>query len=686
MAGRPISIAILANAAQAKREFGDVADSAEKSTGRLRSSIGTAGKLLATGLGAGLVAAGVAGVKFAQAAIEDEKAASRMAQTFTKAAGATKQQIAATEDWITKQGKALGVADDDLRPALSRLVTATKDVGEAQKLTSLAMDVSAGSGKSLEQVSTAIMKAQNGQVSSLSRLGINTKNAAGETISMAEATKRMADTFGGAAQKNADTLGGRIDRLKLMASEAGESIGSKMLPYIERFATFIMDKAVPAAQRIAGDLKERFGPAFSAVAGFVKDQLIPALRDLAEKWIEGARKAFENIKAAMDRNKGTIDGLKAAFSAVWGFIKSNLLPLLGRFYETVLPAIGKAIGVVIDGISLWMEIFRTLWNKVLQPVVQLILRAFGSLLDAWGSLLGALGKVPGFEWAKAAGDKMKVAADQARGLAKNIKDIPPFKQVTVATKYTYSGLRGPGGSGSTRGRDDDFSPRTAYDLGKQTGDALATGFTSTLGRAKASGDKVGQKVLEGIRNRLDDARDLRASILSLRDTLAGGLTGDLFGAAGDEEGTALDKFRASLTAAKTTAKEVAAAVRKLLDAKVSTGFLNSLISSGNTELIVQLAGAPDVRSLASMYEDVIKENEDTGRLVAEQVIGTRLDSVNATIRDLTERLDRRDEQHARERRQPVKVEFTAEQLHQLERGRRIAADLRAYTTAGGQAS
>ena len=143
-----ISIAILANAAQAKREIGSVSDTAEKSTGRLRNSIGKAGKVIALGLGAGLVGAAAAGKEFAQAAIEDEKSAARMAQTFTKAAGATKGQIAATESWITAQGKALGVADDDLRPALSRLVTATKDVGKAQKLTKLAMDISAGSGKS----------------------------------------------------------------------------------------------------------------------------------------------------------------------------------------------------------------------------------------------------------------------------------------------------------------------------------------------------------------------------------------------------------------------------------------------------------------------------------------------------------------------------------------------------------
>lgn len=454
MAG-PIRIQVETDARRAAGEL----DNLSNKSGRLSGTLKTLAKGALLGLGAGLVAAAAGAAKLAQGAIEDEQAASRMAQTFKKAAGATNAQVAATEDWITAQGKALGVADDDLRPALGRLVAATKDVDKAQRLASLAMDVSAGTGKSLEQVSTALAKAQNGQTAGLSRLGISTKNASGDVIGMEEATRRLADTFGGAAQKNADTLGGRIDRLKLMASEAGETLGSKMLPYIERFATFLTDKAIPAAQRIAGELSDRFGPTISAISGFLTGQLIPAIRDLVEKWLAGAKGAFDNIKAAMDRNSDTIAELKDWFSALWGFIRDSLLPLLGRFYQTVLPAIGDAIGILIDGVKVLMEVFRFLWNNVLQPIIKLMLNGFASVLDGWGALLRALGKVPGFEWAKEAGDKMSAAAQQARNLADDINKIPPRKEVTVNVTYTYSGLRGPGGQGPTRGRDDEYAPR-----------------------------------------------------------------------------------------------------------------------------------------------------------------------------------------------------------------------------------
>ena len=50
---------------------------------------------------------------------------------------------------------------------MGKLVAATGDVAKAQDLASLAMDVSAGSGKSLDAVTMALVRAQNGSVAVL---------------------------------------------------------------------------------------------------------------------------------------------------------------------------------------------------------------------------------------------------------------------------------------------------------------------------------------------------------------------------------------------------------------------------------------------------------------------------------------------------------------------------------------
>lgn len=276
MAG-PIRISILADGSRARREMG--------STGRVGTSMGRtlakAGRIAAVGLGVGLTAAAAAGVKFVEAAAEDEKAAKLLEGQLKRNAGATDAQVASTERWITAQGKALGVTDDELRPALSKLVTATHDVGKAQDLATIAMDASAATGKDLNTVSLALMKAQNGQVSSLSRLGINTKNAAGETLTMSAVTKRMAEQFGGAAQERAGTLSGRLDRLKVTLSETAEAVGKELLPVVADLAPFIL-KGV------------------QATIAWGKTNIVPKLRDLA-KWV-GTNKAEIGDMAATVRD------------------------------------------------------------------------------------------------------------------------------------------------------------------------------------------------------------------------------------------------------------------------------------------------------------------------------------------------------------------------------------------------
>lgn len=229
MAGRRITIEFLG-----KDSTGPSVSAVEKRYGKLGSRLDKVGHRAGQVLAVGLLAAGAAAVKMGQAAVTDEAAASKLAQTLKTAAGATKGQVAATEEWITAQGKSLGISDDELRPALGRLAVATKDVGKAQKLASLAMDISAGSGKSLEAVSTALGKAQNGNVGALGRLGIKTKDVHGKTLSLEQITKNLAETYNGAASKAADTNAGKQKKLSVAFGELQEEIGAKLLPVMQK--------------------------------------------------------------------------------------------------------------------------------------------------------------------------------------------------------------------------------------------------------------------------------------------------------------------------------------------------------------------------------------------------------------------------------------------------------------------
>jgi hypothetical protein len=196
--------------------------------------------LPATAAVAGLAAAGYDAV---QAAIEDAAAQSELARTLKQSTGATDDAIKATEDWISAQGRALGVADDDLRPALAKLTRQTGSVEKAQKALALSMDIAAATGKPLSAVSTSIEKALGGQTNALAKLDPSLRALIKDGMSASEAMAALNEKFGGAAQEAAGTTAGQFKRASLAFAETKESIGAalipvleKMLPYLTKFA------------------------------------------------------------------------------------------------------------------------------------------------------------------------------------------------------------------------------------------------------------------------------------------------------------------------------------------------------------------------------------------------------------------------------------------------------------------
>ena len=205
-----------------------------------------AGKAFALAGAAAVAYAGKLAIDGVKAAIEDEAAQAKLATTLQNVTGATDGAIKSTEDYILQTSLAFGVTDTDLRPSLERLVRATKDVEAAQKLQSLALDISAGSGKSLEAVTNGLAKAAEGQTTALGKLGVGISAADLKTMDLNSITQRLSDTFGGQAQAKTETYQGKMDKLKVAFDEAKESVGTALLPIITKLADYISTNMVPA--------------------------------------------------------------------------------------------------------------------------------------------------------------------------------------------------------------------------------------------------------------------------------------------------------------------------------------------------------------------------------------------------------------------------------------------------------
>lgn len=223
----------------ADNDVGGFAGSLEKFSAR-------AGKAFALAGAAAVAYAGKLAIDGVKAAIEDEAAQAKLATTLQNVTGATDGAIKSTEDYILQTSLAFGVTDEELRPSLERLVRATKDVEAAQKLQSLALDISAGSGKSLEAVTNGLAKAAEGQTTALGKLGVGISAADLKTMDLNSITQKLSDTFGGQAQAKTETYQGKMDKLKVAFDEAKESVGAALLPIITKLADYISTNMVPA--------------------------------------------------------------------------------------------------------------------------------------------------------------------------------------------------------------------------------------------------------------------------------------------------------------------------------------------------------------------------------------------------------------------------------------------------------
>jgi hypothetical protein len=334
MAGnRTLKLSILADVDDLNKKLkaanGDVENSATQLE-KFGKVAGAAFLAAAAAAGAYAVKIGVDGVK---AALADEQSQVRLASALENATGATKAQIAATEQSIDKMARATGVADDSLRPALARLALSTNSTSKAQELLALALDISTQTGKPLEGVANALGKAYDGNTAALGKLGVGLSSAELKAMSFTDVQTKLSDLFGGAAAKNAETFQGRVNRLKIAFDEGVEAIGYQLLPIIEKLIAIIVDKVVPNFQR------------------FIK--------------------LFDPLKEAIDRNKDS-------FQALGNFIVDYIVPVFTVALAGAISFVAKVAGGVVDIVGGIINVIRTLVSGAIDGINAMI-KAYNSV-------------------------------------------------------------------------------------------------------------------------------------------------------------------------------------------------------------------------------------------------------------------------------------------------------------------
>ena len=325
--------------------------------GKVGKMVGAAFAAAAAAAGAYAIKIGVEGVK---AAIEDEKAQTQLALALENATGATKAQIAATEQSILQMSLATGVADDELRPALGRLVRSTGDTEKAQQLLAQALDISAATGKPLETVAAALSKGFDGNTAALGKLGVGLSAAELKTMSFTQVQDKLTELFGGAAARNADTYAGRIARMQVAFNEAKETIGFALLPILEKLMGFINNNALPIINAFSGAFSlngNGLGGVITTLGNIIVNTFTPI--------VNGMIKAFGYVRDAIGDNLDT-------FKEFGSLIATYVAPVIGTVLGGALQVAGKIAGGVIDVIAGVVKILNGLISGAVAGINALI--------------------------------------------------------------------------------------------------------------------------------------------------------------------------------------------------------------------------------------------------------------------------------------------------------------------------
>ena len=313
---------------KAIQEFKQLEGAGEKTKFALKKALIPATAAVA-GLGAALFDA-------TKGAMEDAAAQDLLANNLRRATGATEQQIAANEDWISTQGTLLGVTDTELRPVLAKLAKATGDVTKAQQYANAAMDIATSTSKPLSVVTDAITKAMGGNLTALGKLAPEYRQMIKDGADFETVMSLIADTTGGAATEAANTAQGQFKRFGIALDETKESIGAALLPAIEAVLPYLTKFgdwaakhpgiilavgaaiAVIAASIMAVNLAMALNPFSAIIIGVVA---VGAAVVLAYKKFEG----FRNVVDAV------FSGIKVGFDFVVSYFKTLLTIYKGIF-------------------------------------------------------------------------------------------------------------------------------------------------------------------------------------------------------------------------------------------------------------------------------------------------------------------------------------------------------------------
>jgi len=221
---------------------------------------------------------------------------------------------------LTEYSEALSVRGGFTAPenlqSLTTFIRITKNVTKAQQMLSLATNIARGTHKSLSASTRAVMMAESGRLSGLTRLGIILPKNATAT----KALSILQDRYAGSTKAYSETAAGAMSDFTHTVEQLGEKLGAKLIPPLTtafKFLNRLVDQ-FEHGKGLGGQIRivfEHIGDALKGIWEWLKkvefDHLGGQLKTVW-KWAKEAYKGLMDLVDAFRKGRAWAVAIGAA--------------------------------------------------------------------------------------------------------------------------------------------------------------------------------------------------------------------------------------------------------------------------------------------------------------------------------------------------------------------------------------
>jgi hypothetical protein len=488
------------------------------SLGALNKGVGSLGTAFAKygGIAAGV--AGVVGGTMVKAAYESQKVMKQteaIIEATGGAAGMTAKQVAGLAESMSLK---TGIDDEAIQSSMNLLLTfkqVRNEIGEGNDIfnrASMAMldlgNVFGSSDAAAKMLGKALSNPIKG-VTALQRAGVNftdqqkqqikTLVESGKTL---EAQKLILAEVESQVGGTAVASGTAFDRMRVALDNVSESLGAILIPYVERFATYVIDKVVPIMRR------------FSDIVG--KEGIGGGLKFLAGEFFKatGNMGAFGNAVLALTTSMIALRGVMlAATIAQVAFNVALFANPIGIAVAAVI-----VLGVAIAGLAVKFKVVRDVFKVVWDSIVDATQVAINTVLFVFN----------GFTNGMIVGINLIIKAWNAIPFTSKVDEL---KQVNLALDITKAKLDGTSKTAVTSAADfrkfEESQKAVSKSLtGSDTGTGGSGGVSKSMETAKEKFDKFAETARtvasdqKNLRNALEKTAEAQKGLQTATDNVA----------------------------------------------------------------------------------------------------------------------------------------------------------------------